>query len=492
MKKLLISAFLLSASWLWGQNNPFLQADFWKKSPDVTAVQAEIAKGNSPSEANRANFDGVALAINNKAPFETIVYMLEQAGNSVNKHTHDGRIYLHWAANTGNHELVNYLLKKGSDIHKTDDKGATPLAFAAANGMAVPEVYEAFFKAGISPKAKYANGASLLHLAIANDKEFRLTEFLTRKGLTLKATDDTGNTVFDYATRSGDVDFLKKLLAKGVKPTEKALLFAAQGTRSSHVGLDTYRFLVEELKIKASATGDNGENALHYLIRKPKHEEIITYFLDKKVEVNQADKNGNTVFMNAAAGGELAIVKQIFPLVKDINAANQAGETALMQAVQSNSADVIEFLLANKADVNATDKKGNGLAYYLIQSYKPVRPGQKDEFATRLDLVQQAGYNLGAPQKNGNTIYHNAAAKNDVKLFQLLAGVKVDVNARNQEGITALHRAALVAKNAEVLRLLVDKGADRTLTTDFEETAFDLASENESLQAANVNLDFLK
>ena len=48
------------------------------------------------------------------------------------------------------------------------------------------------------------------------------------------------------------------------------------------------------------------------------------------------------------------------------------------------------------------------------------------------------------------------------------------------------------ATNNELLLLLIEHGADKTIVTDFEESAFDLASENELLKEDQVSIDFLK
>ena len=252
MKKIFFIALLLTASISQAQNT-LLEASFWKNNPKISDVQAEIKKGNSPSAANKANFDVVSLAINNDATLDVILFLIKQEGNNVKKPTHDGRIYLHWAASKGNIELIKYLLSKGSDINRTDDKGAIPLAYAASNGQVNPEVYELFFKAGNNPKQKFKNGANLLHLAIFNDKDLKLAEYLSKKGLSLKDTDDLGNTTFNYAAKSGDVKLLMKLKQAGVKYDGRALIVASQGTRTFSSGLDTYQYLVDDLKLNANS-----------------------------------------------------------------------------------------------------------------------------------------------------------------------------------------------------------------------------------------------
>ena len=136
MKKNLFISFALFATLFVSaqQKNTLLEQSFWKTTPDVAAVQAEIAKGNNPSESNQRSFDPVVLAINNDAPAATIKFLLEQPGNAVTKSTHDNRIYLHWAAGKGNLEIIEYLIAKGSDINLEDSHGAFPITAAANSG----------------------------------------------------------------------------------------------------------------------------------------------------------------------------------------------------------------------------------------------------------------------------------------------------------------------------------------------------------------------
>lgn len=46
-------------------------------------------------------------------------------------------------------------------------------------------------------------------------------------------------------------------------------------------------------------------------------------------------------------------------------------------------------------------------------------------------------------------------------------------------------------ENAEILKFLIANGADPKSTTEFGETAYDLASENELLAKNKVSLQFL-
>ncbi|MDI6031717.1 ankyrin repeat domain-containing protein [Flavobacterium sp. LB2P84] len=498
MKKNLFISFALAATLLVSaqQKNTLLEQSFWKTTPDVNAVKAEIAKGNSPSASTPNAFDVTVMAINNDAPTATIQFLLEQPGNEVSKLTHDNRIYLHWASNKGNVAIVEYLISKGADLNLEDSKGETPLTFAAVGGQSNTALYDAFFKAGTDPKKKYKDGINLLLMAIASDKNLALTTYFTTKGMSIKDTDSDGNTAFDYAAKSGNLPLLKSLLEKGVKYTDNALLFAAQGSRRDVTPLETYKYLVEDLKIKPTATSKSGETVLHLLASKANQTEVINYFLSKGVDANKANNEGNTALMAAASARDIAVLELLLPIVKNNNVQNLKGESALTMAVKAGTPEAITVLLNKGADAKVLDKEGNNLGYYLIQSYRPSGRGPEtttqDPFETKIKLLQDKGLNLGTPQKDGNTLYHFAIIKNDLALLKKIAALNIDINAKNKDGLTALHKAAMISKDDAILKYLVSIGAKKEITTDFDESAYALAKENETLTKNNVSLEFLK
>ena len=480
------------------QKNTLLDQGFWKNQPDVAAVKAEVEKGSSPSQLNPMGFDPVVMAINSGAPAETVKYLLAQPGNEPTKLTHDGRIYLHWAASKGNVELMEALIAKGSKANLEDNHGMTVLNFAAVGGQQNTKVYDLCLANGADLKKDLNHdGANALLLAVAGDKDFALTHYFVSKGLDLKSVDANGANAFAYAARGGNMATMIALLEKGVPATDVALLMAAQGSRRGPNGMEVFEYL-ESLNLKPTVTGKNGENVLHSLVRRPRQEALIKHFLEKGVDVNKADEEGNTVFMNAAASNrDVAVLELLAPKVKNINQANEKGITALAMAVRGNSPEVVAYLIGKGADVKVADKSGENLASYLIQSHRGGARGEgngpaKDEFQEKLTLLESKGLDLKAPQKNGNTLYHLAVAKNDLSLVKKLEPLKIDVNARNKEGMTALHKAAMVSKNDEILKYLLSIGAKKDIATSFQETAFDLASENESLSKDNTSLTFLK
>lgn len=482
--------FALLTFSVYGQKNIFLDQSFWRTNPDVATIQSEISKGNDPAQLNPASFDPVVMAINAGAPNESIKFLLAQPGNGINKLTHDSRTYVFWAASRGNVEIIDYLLSKGAKTDLQDSHGYSPVNFAAAGGQPNTQVYELFIKNGVDLKKDLTHdGANALLVAVPSAKDFTLIDYFVSKGLPITSTDASGNTAFNYAVRNGNIEMLKALIAKGVKYNDNAMIMAAQGSRGGANTLAVYQFL-ESLKINPNAIGKNGENVLHAIVRRPKQEEIINYFVGKGVDINKPDHDGTTPFMNAAASnGDVTLLTSLLTNVKNINQVNKKGVSALALAVRSNSAEVVSLLISKGADLNVVDASGDNLAAYLIQGYAPQRV---ELFEAKAKLLEEKGFKLNTPQKNGNTLYHLAMAKDDLALLKRLESLKLDVNLKNSEGLTVLHKAALTAKNDAILKYLLGIGAKKEITTEFKETAFDLAKENEYLAKNKVSIDFLK
>ena len=496
MKQIVLTALMfVSFVGLAQQKNELHDRAFWKSNPSLETVKTMIAEGNDPTAMNDNAFDATTFALMGKADIAVIEYLLSLEGNAVDKKTHDSRIYLHWASYAGDAELVQYLLDQGSSVTALDSHRYTPLAFGANAGLTNPAVYEAFEKQGVNlVEEKNDHGADLLLMAAPSLKNEKELDFFLGKGLALDSTDEDGNGIFNYAAKKGNIDFLKLLVKKGVDYKSlnnkggNAFMFASQGGRGFNNTLPVFTYL-KNIGLEPNIVENDGSTPLHSLAFKEKDLEIFKLFLSAGADVNQADEEGNTPFLNAAARNELAIVQLLYKDVKDINTPNKAGETALMLAVQGNELAVVEFLLQKGADINAQDTAGNTVTYFLAESFNKRKPAV---FDAKVRILKTKGLKFNTIQSDGNTLYHIAAKNNDLDLLKRVSDFSIDVNAKNDEGLTALHLAAMKAENDKMLKFLIANGADTKSTTDFEETVYDLASENELLKKKNTSLNFLK
>ena len=228
--------------------------------------------------------------------------------------------------------------------------------------------------------------------------------------------------------------------------------------------------------------------AMHSLPRKIDNLEIYDFFINKAVDINKLDNDGNTVLTNAAIYGEKELISFLLKNGANLNITNNDGQSPLMLATRHNKSKVMKLIISNGGDLKITDKKNNSITHYLIQSFSEK---DIDSFDKKLDLLVENNINFNLNQSLGNTLLHEAVIKNNITLIKKLIQFKIPINHKNNNGYTALHLAAMKAKNLEIISFLLNNGADKNIKTLFDESAYDLASENELLEKANIDLKLL-
>lgn len=474
--------------------NVFLDRDFWKTSPTVEVINEKIKEGNDPAALNPFAFDGVVYAMLEKAPNKTIKYLLEMEGNPVNKVTHDGRNYLMWAAYKGNLELMEYLIEKGSDTKLIDDHGYNLITFAAVAGQQDTAVYDLILKHDGKITDTNREGANCLLLLAPHMKDEKIITYFTDKGLDMHDVDHEGNGIFSYAAKKGNINMMNKFIEMGVeyaninKNGGNAMMFASYGYRRYFNPLNVYQHL-EKLGVHPNVLTDEGKTPLHSIAFRTKDYSIFEYFMESGVDVNQKDTEGNTAFLNAVRGRNYEIAEKLLPLVDDINYTNKKGYSAATFAIMRNADDFLTILLNKGADLKVVDAKGNNLGFHAFDSFSKKN---SNIFEQHIDLLKSKDIDLLSKQSGGNTLLHLAAGKGEKYLVEKAIGLKININSKNDDGLTALHLAAMKAKDEKLLAYLIEKGADKSILTDFEESAFDLANENELLTQGGISLEFLK
>ncbi|HMP30468.1 MAG TPA: ankyrin repeat domain-containing protein, partial [Saprospiraceae bacterium] len=418
-----------------------------------------------------------------------IKYILDLPGIDVNVMTHHSNNYIMWTASKGNLPVMKLLLDKGSKTDIINSHGQSLLMHAAMSGKADPELYDFCLQNGGDIKNdKDEIGRNVMLVAIAGLKDLSFLKYFTDRGLSINDVDQNGNGLFNYAVQSGNVQTIKSLVAMGVqykinKLGENAFAHVGRG-RGGKVTVELLEYL-KSLKIDPKLTFANGQNLAHTISRLGLGDEFISFLDQNNIDKSKIDHDGNSV-LNLAAPRSSASLLKYWINYGDINQINKNGQSPLYQAVASNTTEAVKLLVDSGAHVHWKDKDGNNLYHTLIQNYRSAK-GSLERVAAIMDILQEAGLQH---VKDGSLL-HIALQKNDQNLLDFLIKKGEDINAKDKEGYTILHYAAMRAKDLTMVKYLIDKNANVQIKTELDESLSELIKENEALSAKKLTLDHI-
>jgi ankyrin repeat protein len=149
---------------------------------------------------------------------------------------------------------------------------------------------------------------------------------------------------------------------------------------------------------------------------------------------NVRTEKGTTALMFASRAGNVDVVKALIAAGADVNAQNSFGSTALLYACSENRADVVHELLAHGATVTQRDQDGDNALIVAIRINS----------ATNLvrDIMNKGKRaEVQAKNKEGMTALHYAIIHHNVEVVRDLCGRFADVNAPCGRGFTPLQYA---------------------------------------------------
>jgi len=147
--------------------------------------------------------------------------------------------------------------------------------------------------------------------------------------------------------------------------------------------------------------------------------------LNRGIDPNTVDANGNTLLILAAREGQLATVEALLRYRVRIDYRNLAGDSALMLAVLHGHAQVVEALI-------------NASATLDHEGWAPVHYAAFEGRDAILDRLLVAGVDVNARAPNQATALMLAARNGHVGVVRrLLSLPQIDLNALNEAGLSA-------------------------------------------------------
>uniref|UniRef100_A0A8C3AHU7 Kinase D interacting substrate 220 n=1 Tax=Cyclopterus lumpus TaxID=8103 RepID=A0A8C3AHU7_CYCLU len=335
-----------------------------------------------------------------------IVQELIRRGSNVNLDDVDCWTALISAAKEGQIEVVRELLENNANLEHRDMGGWTALMWGAYKGRT--EVVQLLLEKGANPNI--TGQYSVYPIIWASGRgHAEIVHLLLQHGAKVNCSDKYGTTPLIWAARKGHFDSVMHLLANGADVDQEG----ANSMTALIVGVKGgFTEVVKELLKRnptVNMTDKDGNTALA-IAAKEGHTEIVQDLLDAGTYVNILDRSGETMLIGAVRGGHVEIVRALLNKYADIDVRGQDGKTALYWAVEKGNATMVRDILQCNPDTESCTKEGE----------TPLIKATKMRNLEIVELLLDKGAKVSAVERKGDTPLHIAIRGRSRRLAELL------------------------------------------------------------------------
>ena len=385
---------------------------------------------------------------------------------------------------------------------------ATTLAACTPSGPITPPATPrtSVTTTGVTRAAEQARLDAALRDAAWKD-DLPRAKALVARGADVNAKDDTEQSAYLVATSEGRLGLLRLALAHGARVDDKdswngtGLIRAAErghglvvgallhaGIDRDHVNrigyqavheavwlgrdtttyVDTVRILVAGGAELTRPSRDEGLTPLQ--MARERGFDRLTGVLVTATTTDPV-KNPDAALLAAAASGDADSVALALRAGADVETRDAQQRTALLLAVTGDHVDAASVLVAMGADPDALDDRHD--TPWLVTGVTGSVP--------MLEALLPAGPDLTIRNRYGGVSVIPASERGHVDYVRRVVTTGIDVNHVNDLGWTALLEAVILGDGGErhqqIVRILLDAGADRTIADKDGVTALEHARE---------------
>jgi ankyrin repeat protein len=405
--------------------------------------------------------------------------------NDVNRRNPDGSTPLQWAVYNGDVAEAKRLLRAGANVSLASHYGATPMSLAAEVGNT--EMLKLLLEAGADVESPNADGQTAL-LAVARTGNVAAAQVLLEYGANVDAKEKWGGqTPLMWASARRHPKMMELLIAKGADVNARS------------IDRNYQRHVQAEGRPKSLDSG--GLTPLMYAARE-NCIACVDVLLENKVDINLADPDSVSPLLVAIMNANWDLAKQLIAAGADVNQWDIYGETPLLTAIDlrqridggrasidapnaTKGIEILRLLLERGADPNIQlfFKPANARGAVYTRGVTPLiraavnadaevlklllEHGADAKIATAdrqtpihavlagrapepqavelIRMLQKAGADVNVvalinhPEEiRGGTALHYAVRKRYKSVIKELATLGIDMNAVDQDGLTAL------------------------------------------------------
>ncbi|XP_071104947.1 uncharacterized protein [Haliotis cracherodii] len=419
--------------------------------------------GNISHSALTDFYDSITGSIQNGylKHLQHITAVLKQHGKyDVNWRTKRGRTMLMAAAETGQLDVFNYLLKEGADVSLRDWHGHNCLHISCKYGSHdIVRVVIEQFQQMIEVPDKMQNTPAMMS---AKSGQCEILKCLVSHKADLTVTNYCNCNCLHIACANGHVSVVKYLISfpqtdmnmKGGFLTTTPVMMAAEG---GHYAV--YDLLVSE-GADLSHTDDYNRDCL-MLACGGGNLPIVKHLLSLNTsDINRKGHNGQTSVMLAAAGGQSSVYNLLVSKGADLSLIDNDNRDCLMLACEGGDISIVKHLLSLKTvDVN---RRGGW------QETTPVLMAAEWGHSEVFNLLVSRGADLSRVDRYNRNCLMLACKGGNLSIAKHLLSLNTfDINKRGGCSDQTPVMVSIEEEHYDVYHLLASEGADVSLADKF-------------------------
>ncbi|KAI9648346.1 hypothetical protein NHQ30_002979 [Ciborinia camelliae] len=345
---------------------------------------------------------------------------------------------LHLAAALSESSIVELLLEHNADVHAHIPLiGGTVLHLAARYGPKAS--MDRLLSRCPNVDQEDQDGSSPLHLACRYGRKDTVACLLDASA-NYSLRDNSGNTAFHTASMYGRLEILRLLWERGSQKHINA--------KNNHL------------------------NAPLHLASLNEHDDTVKWLLSSGAEIDQPGQGGNSPLSLACGDGKTKSVAILLEEGADIHKVNNYFNTPILIACINANLAIFRMLRKHGASVSDADTRYKNTCFHMAIINNQVF---SDALRCIFDDLVGAGANINQPNIYGFPPLYSACLEQRPKHLEYLLDLGADINQKTiHEGTTVLMEACCKQDN-QVVKLLLQRKADMTITNHHGLTALALA-----------------
>jgi ankyrin repeat protein len=432
-------------------STPLMQAAF---EGDVAQAKRLL---NNHADVNAVNLYGVnAMLLAAEASNTALIELLLKAGAKANSANPDGETALHLVARAGNIEAAKLLLQAGAKVDARETFGGqTPLMWAAArrhapmvellaskgadvNARSAVRDYQRVATA--ESRAKFLDRGGFTPLIYAARENCRAcVEVLLKHKADIGLPDPSGVPPLSIAMMNGNWDVAKRLIEAGADVNQWDIF----GQSPLHVAVGAMNSRGDNNPLDSDAQNQaSGRDIVKMLVERGANPNQQQFYRAPGRDTGLG--RGYTPFLAACASGDIEIVKLLLAHGADPKLATADAQGAIILAVATRAGGT-----ANPGAVSASAEPVIGGGYGAAAKGGDGAAAPEDPTVALIKLLAGAGADVRLIAKRhflqrtrgGSALHYAVRAGGNKAVIAALVELGADVNAKDEDGLTALDYA---------------------------------------------------